>query len=193
MRWGFHLLFNYRISIFLRAFSSLVFLAPLLFDGNLQYFFFLLFSQVSLGFSLTPKDKFFNILSYLLYFVIIWGCIVSSFMAYYLNKKLAKYIIDNWRSRVEGLLAYSITNAIRLMIFGAIHSLMRRSSMQLPFLMLFETIFVIFLLYSIKKIFHKINFKIWFSIVFSFLRISLQAILWIQQKYSLVNNNDTET
>jgi hypothetical protein len=130
------LLFNYRISILLRAFSSLVFLAPLLFDGNLQYFFFLLFSQISLGFSLTPKDKMFNVLSYLIYFIIIWVSVVSSFMAYYLNRKLAKYIIDNWRSRVQGLIAFSITNAVRMMLFGAVHSLMRSHPWQLPVLML---------------------------------------------------------
>ena len=41
LNWG----FNYRMFKFLRAFSSLVFLAPMLFEGNLQYFFFVMFSQ----------------------------------------------------------------------------------------------------------------------------------------------------
>jgi hypothetical protein len=91
---------------------------------------------MSLGFSLTPKDKIFNVLSYFLYFIIIWLSVVSCFMAYYINKKLTKYILDNWRTRVNGLLAYSLTNAIRMLIFGAVHSLLRHSSLQLPLLML---------------------------------------------------------
>lgn len=183
------MVFNYKVSILLRAFSSLVFLAPLLFEGNLQYFFFLLFSQMSLGFSLTPKDKMFNVISYFLYFIILWLTIVSSFIAYYLNKKLTKYIIGNWRSRVEGLLAYSVSNAIRMLIFGAIHSLLRSHSLQLPLLLLFEVLFLVFLFFSLTvKAFYKVNFKIWFNIIFGLLRVSLQATLIIQQKYNIVGS-----
>ena len=137
LRWGFYILFQYRLSKLLRAFSSLIFIVPLLLDGNLQYFFFLMFSQVHLSFSLSPRDKMLNVFNYLVYFLAIWLSVVSCFLSFYLNKKLAKYILDNWRSRVHGLLTYSITNAIRMLIFGAIHSLLRNHPCQLPLLMVF--------------------------------------------------------
>ena len=135
LKWGFKLLFQYQISILLRPFSSLIFLAPMLLDGNLQYFFFLLFSQISRGFSLNPKDKALNALNYIVYFFVLWFAVVSCFLCYYINRKLTKYILDNWRTRVFGLLTYSITNAIRMLILGAIHSLLRSHHLQLPLLM----------------------------------------------------------
>lgn len=125
LRLIFRLLFNYRISIFLRAFSFLAYLFPLLLDGNLQYFFFLMFSQSYLGFSINPKDKFLNVAGCLLCFFILWLSMASCFLAYYFSRKLSKYVLDNWRTRVNGLLSYSLSNAARMIIFGAIHSLLR--------------------------------------------------------------------
>ena len=33
---------------------------------------------------------------------------------------------------------------------------------------------------------NKVEFKIWFAILFAFLRVILQGVLWIQQSFSLV-------
>ena len=125
LRFSFKLLFNYRISIFLRPFSFLIFLSPMLLDGNLQYFCFLLFSQISKGFSLSPRDKILNVINYLIYFFIIWFSVVSIFLCYYLSRKCSKYILNNWRTRINGLISYSVTNAVRMLVFGAVHSLLR--------------------------------------------------------------------
>ena len=181
LRWGFKMLFNYQISILLRPFSSLVFLAPMLLDGNLQYFFFLLFSQISMGFSLNPKDKALNVLNYMIYFLIIWISVVSCFLCYYLNRKLTKYILDNWKTRVQGLLTYSLTNAARMMIFGAIHSLLRSSHLQLPLLFGAELTYIVLILLMMRYWrAHKVSYKVWFSVVFALLRMCLQLILWSQ-------------
>ena len=112
-----------------------LYLTPLLLDGNLQYFCFLLFSQISLGFSLNPRDKFLNVLNYLFYFVIIFVSVVSCFMAYWLSRRLAKYLLDNWKTKLYGLLAYSLTNAVRMLVLGALHSLLRSHPAQLPLLL----------------------------------------------------------
>ena len=132
--WGFHLLRKYSISVLLTPFSSFVFLSPMLLDGNLQYFCFLMFTQISKGFSLNPRDKILNVVNYMIYFIIIWFAVVSCFLSYYINKKLTKYILDNWRTRVMGLLTYSLSNAFRMLIFGGIHSLLRAHPAQLPIL-----------------------------------------------------------
>ena len=154
----------------------------MLLEGNLQYFFFLLFSQLSLSFSLTPQDKMMTVLNYIIYFIIVWLSIVSCFLAYFFNKKLVKYILDNWQTRIYGLLAFSLVNAIRNLVLGAIHSMLRSHVAQLPLLMVFEISYIVFLLLSMNKWrLHRVTFKIWFSIFFSAFRICLQILLIVQQ------------
>jgi len=158
----------------------------MLLEGNLQYFFFLLFSQLSLSFSLTPQDKMMTVLNFIIYFLIVWLSIASCFLAYFFNKKLVKYILDNWRTRIYGLLAFSLVNAIRNVVFGAIHSLLRSHVAQLPLLMVFEISYIVFLLLSMNKWrLHRVTFKIWFSIFFSAFRICLQILLIVQQNEGL--------
>lgn len=136
LRYVFKLLFNYRVSILFRAFSSFIYLSPLLLDGNLQYFFFLMFSQSRLMFSLNFRDKMFNLISLFSFFFIFLFSVVSCFLSYYLCKKLSKYIIDNWRTRVQGLLCYSVCNFVRMLLFGCLHNLLRSSgTIQLQALM----------------------------------------------------------
>ena len=190
LRWGFRLLKKCKISKLLRPFSMGVYLTPLLLDGNLQYFCFLLFSQTSLGFSLNPRDKFLNVLNYLFYFVIIWVSVVSCFLAYWLSRRLAKYLLDNWRTKLYGLLAYSLTNTVRMLILGALHSLLRSHPTQLPLLLSAEAIYVTFLVFCMSYWrAHRVSFKIWFTVFFSMLRMGMQAILIIQQS---LRNDQTE-
>ena len=150
LRCGHCLLKRFKISKYLRAFSTWLYLTPLLLDGNLQYFCFLLFSQVSLGFSLNPRDKALNVLSYIIYFFIIWISVVSCFLAYWLSRRVAKYILGNWRTRLHGLLACSMINISRALVLGGIHSLLRSHSIQLPLLLGCEVSYIVFLLLSMS-------------------------------------------
>lgn len=188
LRIGFSLLFQYRISIFLRAFSFAMYLVPLLLDGNLQYFFFLMFGQGYLAFSLNPKDKGYTILGYLLSFIVLWLSVISCFFAYYLSRKLSKYILDNWRTRIHGLLSYSLSNAVRMIVFGAIHSLLRFDYLlQLSTLLVAEVLFILFLLYTLKSWkAHRVEFKVWFGLFFTFLRVLLVMVLLLQQGKGVV-------
>lgn len=183
LRFLFKLLFNYRISILLRPFSFLVYLCPLLLDGNLQYVFFIMFSQGYLGFSLNPKDKILTVSNSILSFLALWFSIITCFLAYYIYKKLSKYVLDNWRTKVKGLLSYSLSNAVRLLILGFIHCFFRFNwDLQLKLLMIVEGLFIIFLGFILKaRKMHKAEFKVWFNIIFSLLRFLLQLILYLQQ------------
>ena len=182
LKWGFKLLFNYRISILLRPFSSLILIGPALLDGNLQYFCFLLFTQISMGFSLNPRDKMLNVLNYLIYFVIIWVSVVSSFLCYYLNKKLTKFVIDYWRTKINGLLAFSLVNTVRHLVMGALHSLLRSHSLQLPLLLGTEVVYMLFLLMMMKywKT-TKVAYRVWFTCIFIMLRVFLLIVLIVMQ------------
>ena len=183
LRWGFKLLRSYRVSKILRPFSLLVYLSPLLLDGNLQYFFFLLFSQVRMGFSLNPRDKAINVLNYLFYLCVFWVSVVSCFLAYWLSRHLGKNILKNWRVRLNGLLAYSLINTMRMLVFGGIHSLLRSHPIQLPLLLGSEVLYVMFLLFCMNFWrAHMVIWKILFTISFSFLRMAIQFILIFQQR-----------
>jgi hypothetical protein len=173
---------KYKIGKVLRPFSSFVLLAPLVLDGNLQYFFFLLFTQISCGFSLNWQDKLQMVAGYLFYFLVLWLSIASNFLAFRLHKKLAKYALDPWRTRIVGLLSYYRANVLRMLIFGALHSLLRNHPAQLPLLMLAEAFFVVFLVFSMRCWrAHRAAFKIWLAVSFALLRIALQITLIIQQ------------
>ena len=189
LRWGYKRLKKYKISKLLRPFSLGVYLTPLLLDGNLQYFCFLMFSQITLGFSLNPRDKILNVVNYMIYFFVVWFSVVSSFLAYWMSRRLAKYILDNWKTKIYGLLSYSLVNAVRMIALGAIHSLMRSHSFQLPLLLIIQTFYVLFFIFSMNywKA-HRVSFKIWFTVVFSLLRIALQTVLILQQKGELVGS-----
>jgi hypothetical protein len=182
---------RYRIGKALVPFSSFLFLAPLLLEGNLQFFFFLLFTQISSGFSLNWQDKVFTVVGYIMHFVVLWLAIVSSFLAYYLQKKLVTYVLDPWRTRVVGLLSYFMANVLRMLILGALHSLLRSQLVQLPLLMLAEVSFVVFLIMSMRRWrAHMITFKIWIVVCFTLLRIALQLSLFFQQLENVTGMGD---
>ena len=128
-----------------------------------------------MGFSLTPRDKALNVLSYLFFFVVVFFSVVSCFLSYWLSRSLAKYILDNWRTRIYGLLAYSITNAVRMLLLGGIHSLLRSDSAQLPILLGCEVSYICFLVLSMSywKA-HHVSSKVWFAVIFAFIRVLIQ-------------------
>ena len=193
LRWGFRLLRRYRVSKLLRPFSLLVYLAPLLLDGNLQYFFFLLFAQVRMGFSLNPRDKALNVLNYLVFFFVVWLSVVSCFLAYWLTRRLSEYILDNWRVRVRGLLSFSLANASRMLVFGALHSLLRDHWAQLPLLLGCEALYALSLALCMGYWrAHNIAFRAVFTLCFSLGRMALQLVLIFQQRNGLPGTGSRE-
>jgi hypothetical protein len=161
----------------------------MLLEGNFQCFCFLLFSQISMGFSLSPRDKAFNIFDYFVYFLIIWFAVISCFLA---KKRLAQYILDSWRTSFKGLLAFSLTNTVRSLALGALHSLLRDHPLQLPLLFGVETVYLIIMLLSMGYWrAHMVSFKVSFNVGFALLRMALQATLYLQQSEYLVGSGSS--
>ena len=193
LKWGFRLLRRYKISKLLRPFSLLVYLTPLLLDGNLQYFFFLLFAQVRMGFSLSPRDKALNVLNYFVFFFVTWFSVVSCFLAYWLSRRLSEYILDNWKVRVRGLLSFSLANTGRMLVFGAIHSLLRDHPAQLPLLLGCEALYALVLALCMGHWrAHNVAFRIIFTLCFSLGRMAIQLVLIFQQHYGLPGSGSRE-
>ena len=194
LRLGFNLLFHYRVSILLRAFSLLAYLSPLLLEGNLQYFFFLMFSQAQSSFSLSPRDKAFTALGVLAYFLVLWVSAVSCFLVYFFSRKLAKYVLDNWRTRLYGLLSFSLGTSLRMLLFGALHSLLRFDvQLQLLSLLAAEVLYIA-MLCAVMKYWraHRVEFKAWYTVLFALLRVVLIAVLLLQQHTGTVGSASPE-
>lgn len=121
-------------------------------------------------------------LNYLFYFLVIWFSVVSTFLAYWLSRKLAKYVLDNWRTRIHGLLAASLITSCRMLIMGGTHSLLRSHSAQLPILLGIEVVYVsVFLFFMKFWRAHKVAYRIWFTVCFALLRTCLLVLLILQQ------------
>ena len=131
-----------------------------------------------------------NVLNYLLYFLIIWFSVVSTFLAYWLSRRLAKYVLDNWRTRIHGLLAASLINSCRMLILGGIHSHLRSHAAQLPSLLSVELIYAGVLLFFMKYWkSHRVAYRIWFAVSFALLRCCLLILLIVQQGQGVVGSD----
>ena len=117
--------------------------------------------------------------------------VVSCFIAYYLSRKLTKYVLDNWRTRIYGLFSFSLGSTLRMLVFGAIHSLLRFDvNIQLLTLLVAEVLYI-GLMCAVMKHWrsHKVEFKAWYTIFFAFLRVVLISVLFLQQQTEIVGTN----
>lgn len=96
LRVAFNALFNFRVSRNLRPFSFWGYLGLVMVDGNLQFFFFLLFSYSRLTFSLSLSDKFLGVAQIYAFFLCLWFTFSCYFLFYLMYRKLAKYFYDNY-------------------------------------------------------------------------------------------------
>jgi hypothetical protein len=113
--------------------------------------------------------------------------IFSVFLAYSMRKKLMKYILVFWCSRMAGLLAYSLIHTIRMLVFGALHSLLRNHPAQLPVMLGLEGFFVVCLVLSMKRWrAHNVLYSLWWLVCFGLLRMVFQMVLIFQQNAGVV-------
>ena len=153
-----------------------------------------MFSQGSLSFSISLQDKGFTVLGTLVYFLILWVSVVSCFIAYYLSRKLTKYVLDNWRTRIYGLFSFSLGTTLRMLIFGALHSFLRFNVRLQLICLLIAEICYIGIMCAVMKFWrsHKVEFKAWFTIFFAFLRVVLISALFLQQQTGVIGSEVEE-
>lgn len=123
----FRFLFNFKISKVLRPFSFWGYLGLIMVDGNLQFFFFLFFSQHKLGFSFNYFQKMLNILNYFFFFICLWFTFSCYLLFYISYKKLAKYFYDNYQCNLNGIFGLIISSSFKNMTLAAIHNFLRNN------------------------------------------------------------------
>ena len=74
-----------------------------------------------------------------------------------------------------------------MIILGGIHSLLRDHSAQLLILLGCEAAYICFLVFSMSywKA-HRVASKVWFVMIFAFIRVLIQGVLIFQQSYDVV-------
>jgi len=91
----FYILFNYKISRFLRKFSFKFTLFMMLLNNNIVYLAYASFHNVVVFFSFKFQDK----LGQVIWILILYGMVLLSvagfFLIYYLHEKLSKYFLDD--------------------------------------------------------------------------------------------------
>ena len=87
----FRLLYQYKISIFLREYSFWMFLCVMLYDGNLTYFSFIFFSDVRIGFRTDFISKMQSVFIISLFYLTVVFCVCGFIIAQILYGKLSIY------------------------------------------------------------------------------------------------------
>jgi len=100
----FFVLFNYRISLFLRQFSLWVFLFIMITDGNIQYLSYLFGFEMNHLFNFTFANKMSSVMVLILYFFLFIFSTCSFFLIRNYYGKLAKYLFDNAMTSHNGTL-----------------------------------------------------------------------------------------
>lgn len=169
----FHLLFNYSISQLFRKFSIWGYLFITLFDGNIQQFTFYAASEWKNIFFFSIDNKFLKTIILFFGFVLVAVSIGGFLVALSWYRKLNKYLMDNNKNHLGGVIFLLLQYGVRSFLFGMLHSVLRPlpyQTMITILLMLELLLFLTFIVSLSIKIYNKISFM-WLIILISFIRI----------------------
>lgn len=119
----FYLLFNYRISSYLRPYSFWLIVADILIQNNIEFFTFLGLRSLDTMFSFNFSTKALNAFSIIFIFIII-SCVAYSYLLYYYKYgKLARYFLVNMFRFRSSYVLMIITYGVRPFLKGVIHAM----------------------------------------------------------------------
>ena len=166
---------RFYVSQIFRRFDFLIYLAIIIFDGNVQQFSFYLAPELKTVFAFECANKFAKIfiifVGYCLLVFSVCGYIIG--LSFYM--KLNRYFTDNNKNILFGNFALILQNGIRNMMLGTTHSLFRNGNylVLISILLIIEGIFFIVLLIGISNKIYVENKATWIYIWFTFLRMIL--------------------
>ena len=100
----FKLLFDFKISVFLRKYSLFFCILLFLFEGNVQEFSFYLFSELKYFFSANFYHKIGNVVILLILYVIVMFSVCGLIWCKYHYRKLTKYFVEFYGSSLSNLI-----------------------------------------------------------------------------------------
>ena len=120
----FYLLFNFKISIFLRPYSFWWIIFELLIQNNVEFFSFLCFRNTLTPFSLDLPTKMLQVLMILMFFLVTVGAFSIYWIYYKEYGKLAKYFLQNMFRFKTSYVLMIVTFGVRPFLKGAVHALL---------------------------------------------------------------------
>lgn len=171
----FHLLFQYPISQLLRKFSLWGYLFITLFDGNIQQFVFYQTSEWKNIFFFSMGNKILK--SFILFFGFVLVAVSTGgiLLIFGFYRKLNKYLMDNNKNHLSGVIFLLIQYGLRNFLFGMLHSVLRPLPYQtmVTILLLLESLLLLTFIVSLSIKVYKTSIIMWFYILISFIRILL--------------------
>ena len=120
----FRCLFNYELSILFRPYSFWWTLFEILAQGNVQFFTFLAFRNFLTPFSLDLPSKLLQVLTVLIFFIVLMATFASYSHYYTKYGKLAKYFLANMFRFKSSYALMTIAYGVRPFLKGVVHALL---------------------------------------------------------------------
>ena len=124
LRLVFRLLFNYRISKYVRQYSFYLFIIPCLFGNHVEYLSYTAANQLQSMMYLTIWDKLLLMLFLLFLFVFLIYLVAFPFLVLIFHKKTKKYFFDESLPNLTGSFAINIFTTYKGFILSVIQSFM---------------------------------------------------------------------
>ena len=181
----FYLLFNHKISRFLRPFSFWLIIIDLTFQNNIQLFTFISFRAVNTMFSFNFSTKAFNAFS-IIFLFLTFMCVVSSYTLYYHSyKKLARYFLSNMYRFPSSYALMTIIFGVKPFLKGLIHAVFYDQwVLQIWFLAGVELSIVgIVIVFEIVLDSHKSTLILVIEVLYAFSLTGLNLLLLCKYEY----------
>ena len=121
----FRLLFNYRISKYIRKYSFYGIFLFIVYEGNVEQFAFYFFTECRNLFSVNFAHKISNVVMIYFFFVMIIFSVGGLLFFTFHYRKLVKYFLeDSKEGNMEAVLIESLERSIFPLLFGCIHALL---------------------------------------------------------------------
>ena len=120
----FHALYHYPVSLILRRYYFYGTLFVLIIDGSIQELTFYLSMEITILCNFSSADKFTNSLMVLGMYIVMMASVGFFFLVFSYSKKFMKYLQQNSKGNIKGIIASTIDRGIVCFLFGLTHRLL---------------------------------------------------------------------
>ena len=169
----FKVLFNYRISKYIRKYSFYGIFLFIVYEGNVEQFAFYFFTECRNLFSANFSHKIANVVMIYFFFMMIIFSVGGLLFFTFHYRKLVKYFLeDSKESNMEAVVIESLERSVFPLVFGCVHALLIDSLFtQTLVLAGIELCYFLAKAYTLRSVTPKYKFKTVLLLVTSLLRM----------------------
>ena len=180
----FRLLFNYRISKYLRKYSFYGIFLFLVYEGNVEQFAFYFFTECRNLFSANFSHKIANVVIVYFFFLMVVFSVGGLLFFTFNYRKLVKYFLeDSKESNIEAVVIESLERSIYPLVFGCTHALfIDNLALQTIVLAMVELSYFLSKVYALRSVTPTYKFKVCMLLTTSFLRLIFITTFYIYEE-----------